>query len=275
MTGGRVQNVRTPSGVLTMIRSTAEKLLKEGVISGSLDGDLHATDAATVKAAIMASAVCDFCSTPGASHYYDVPDFGVTFGPDRETNYSMTKSTGGWMACDACDVLVQKCDRKALTDRAVETMAFPKFSRRAIEEFMAKFWQGMTDKADAAGIAASCIDFVEDRYPALPEPVATMPKEERIKAVMEATGMERRQVVAMLDGKIDHRAVSKLIAFKRRCGGDDRRMANMIAGRVPPHLPDVSRTGRRPSTRSSPCSPTSRRRCGLRNTSPSAPNRLT
>lgn len=235
-----VQRVRTPSGVLAVIKATAEKLLKEGIISGTIDGDLHANDAATVKAAIMAFAVCDFCSTPGASHYCDVPDFGVTYGPDRESNYSATKSTGGWMACDVCDAMVQKNDRKGLVDRAIETMAFPKFSRRMIEEFVTKFWQGMDDRADATGIGAACVDFIEDRYPKLPEPVASKPKEERIKAVMEATGLERKQVVAMMDGKMDHRAISKLIAFKRACGGDDRRMASIISGGVPPPLPDVT-----------------------------------
>lgn len=236
-----IQHVRTPTGVLTLIAATAEKLLKEGVISGSLDGDLHANDAATVKAAIMAAAVCDFCSTPGATHYYDVPDFGVTFGPDRESNYSQTKSTGGWMACDVCSELVQKGNRKALVDRAVETMAFPKFSRRMIEEFVGKFWQGMDEKADAAGIAAACVDFIEDRTtPRLPEPVASQPKADRIEAVMHATGLDRKQVVAMMEGKFDHRAISKLTAFQRSCGGDDRRMAAMIRGSEPPPLKDIT-----------------------------------
>jgi hypothetical protein len=236
-----IQHVRTPTGVLALIAATAEKLLKEGVISGSLDGDLHAADAATVKAAIMASAVCDFCSTPGATHYYDVPDFGVTFGPDRESNYSQTKSTGGWMACDVCDALVRKDNRKALVDRAIETMAFPKFSRKMIEEFVSKFWQGMDEKADAAGVAAACVDFIEDRTtPALPEVVASQPKADRIEAVMRSTGLDRKQVVAMMEGKFDHRAISKLTAFQRRCGGDDRRMAAMIQGSEPPPLKDIT-----------------------------------
>jgi hypothetical protein len=231
--------VQTPTGALALITATAEKLLKEGVISGQIDGDLHAADAAIVKAAIMASAVCDFCSTPGASHYYDVPDFGVTFGPDRDTNYSQTKSTGGWMACDVCHDHVQKNHRKALVERAIETMAFPKFSRGMIEQFVEKFWQGMDEKADAAGIAAACVDFVEGR-PALPPEVENLPKADRIDAVVRATGMERRDVVAMLEGKIDHRAISKLIAFKHKCGGDSRRMASLIRGTVAPPLPDIT-----------------------------------
>ena len=233
----RIQHVSTPTGKLALITATAEKLLKEGVISGQIDGYLHAADAAIVKAAIMASAVCDFCSTPGASHYYDVPDFGVTF--DRDTNYSQTKSTGGWMACDVCDGHVQKNNRKALVERAIETMAFPKFSRGMIEQFVAKFWQGMDEKADAAGIAAACVDFVEGR-PALPPEVSDLPKGDRIDAVVRATGMERKDVVAMLEGKVDHRGISKLIAFKRKCGGDSRRMASVIRGTVAPPLQDIT-----------------------------------
>lgn len=234
------RTVQTPTGGLAVIAATAAKLLEEGIITGSLDGELKATDAAVVKAAIMRYAVCDFCSTPGASHYYDVPDFGVTFGPARDSNYSVTKSTGGWMACDPCDAMIQKNDRAGLVERAVETMAFPKFTRGAIAEFIAKFWQGMDEKADAAGIAAACVDFVEDRQPKLPDVIAGMLKSDRIEAVTRATGLERRQVVAMLDGKLDHSAISKLVSFKRSVGGDDRRMAALIAGHERPPLPDVT-----------------------------------
>lgn len=234
----KIQHVRTPTGVLALIQPTAEKLLAEGVISGTINGDLHAADAAVVKAAIMGMAVCDFCSSPGASHFFDVPDFGVTMG--NAGSYSSTKSTGGWMACDACDVLVRKNEREALVKRAIETMAFPKFSTRAIEEFLAKFWEGMEARADAAGIAAACGDFVEGRLPPLPAEVASLPKSERIEAVMRATRLERKQVVELLDGTLTHDAISKLVAFKHKCGDDSARMARVIAGHERPPLPDVT-----------------------------------
>lgn len=35
--------VRTPSGPLALVRQMAEKLLAEGVLSWTLDGDVHAT----------------------------------------------------------------------------------------------------------------------------------------------------------------------------------------------------------------------------------------
>ena len=134
----QIQMIRTPSGPLALVRQTAEKLLAEGVISGTLDGDLHAADAATVKAGIMASAICDFCSAPGATHYFDVPDFGIGKLPG---NMGAGRSTGGWMACDTCDDLIRANKRTQLVSRAAENMAFPKFSQRAIGELLDKFWQ--------------------------------------------------------------------------------------------------------------------------------------
>ena len=214
------QIIRTPEGALTVIRATAEKLLQEGVISGTLDGDMHATSAATVKAAIMAAAVCDFCSVPGASHYYDVPDFGIT---TNALSYGPTRSTGGWMACDACDELVRGNKRKALIDRAVETMAFPKFTRRAIAEMYEKFWQGMDDRSTAIGIAEAVGEFVDDR---LPDGAALVPemsdrdvRVETMAKVMNLTAAEIRDVVA---GKIDRHVVEKLAAWRRATGPGDR-----------------------------------------------------
>jgi len=125
------QVIQTPEGQLALVRQTAEKLLAEGVITGTIDGELRASSAAAVKAAILTASVCDFCSAPGAQHFWDVPDFGIT---TNSGSYAATRSTGGWMACDTCDALVRANRRKELVERAVETMAFPKFTRRAIEE---------------------------------------------------------------------------------------------------------------------------------------------
>ena len=69
--------IQTPTGPLALATPVAVQLLKNGVISGDLHGVLHATDAAIVKSAIMAIAICDFCSAPGATVAFDVPDFDM------------------------------------------------------------------------------------------------------------------------------------------------------------------------------------------------------
>lgn len=211
----QMQTIMTPDGPLAMIRPSAEKLLKEGVISGTLDGDLHAADAATVKAALMASAVCDFCSTPGASHYYDVPDFGITTDPRGGTNYSpmVGSSTGGWMACDACDALIRADRRKALTERALATHAFPKFSKRAIDDLYAKFWQGMDERTDALGAARAIAGFVEDTLPEAR--VKITDRDRRVEAMRRMTGLTPEQVEQAARGELDRAIVAKLAAWKK------------------------------------------------------------
>lgn len=221
-----LQTVRTPSGTLAIFRHMAERLLAEGVISGTLDGDLHAADAATVKAAIMAAAVCDFCSAPGASHHYDVPDFGITTNPS-DTNFSAAKSTGGWMACDACYEIIESVGhatspaqvaarKRKLVDRAVTSMAFPKFTRRALEELVAKFWQGMEDRALAVGAAAAVADYIEDRRTDLP-PSKVTDRDRRIEQALRLTGLtpgELQQVLAGGEG-LPRDVVEKLTTFNR------------------------------------------------------------
>lgn len=212
----QIQTIVTPTGPLALIRPAAEKLLKEGVISGTLDGALHAADAATVKAALMAAAVCDFCSTPGATHFHDVPDFGITKN-DLPSNYSSVKSTGGWMACDACEALIKADKRQALVDRSMETMAFPKFTRRAVDEMLNKFWQGMDDRASAAGTAAAFAEFVDDKLPT--GPIAFRPpysdRDKRIAALARSSGLSAEKIEALTRGEIDRGAVERLVAWNK------------------------------------------------------------
>lgn len=233
----QIQTIVTPTGPLALIRPAAERLLKEGVISGTLDGALHAADAATVKAALMAAAVCDFCSTPGATHFHDVPDFGITKN-DLPSNYSSVKSTCGWMACDTCEALIKADKRQALIDRALETMAFPKFSRRMLEELLAKFWQGIDEQATAVGTAAAFVDYIEDRLPVDP-PVRLESRDKRIDAIARFTGLTRPQLQALTGGTIDRDIVAKLAEWDRRYGkgagreyAKERRIAELLAGDV-------------------------------------------
>ena len=132
--GQRVVRIQTPTGGVAVIRPVAEQLLAQGVISGDLDGVAHAADAATLKAALMATGVCDFCSAPGPAHVFDVPDFVMPSGAGE--------STGGWAACDACADLVRADKRKA-ADLVVKATArakalrysMPRDGRRGLNEF--------------------------------------------------------------------------------------------------------------------------------------------
>jgi hypothetical protein len=235
----QIQMIRTPQGPLALVRQTAEKLLAGGVLSGTLDGDLHAADAATVKAAIMASAVCDFCSSPGASHYYDVPDFSIGKLPG---NCGAGASTGGWMACDTCDELIKANRRQQLIDRAVQNMAFPKFTRNAIGELYAKFWEGMDERSTAEGIAQGITEFVEDKLPPHAQVILT-DRDKRVEAMVRVIGLTHAQVQAATEGKLDRDAVAKLVRWRKGFGGpvDAAALADLLAGTGPKKpLPDVT-----------------------------------
>lgn len=236
----QVQMIRTPSGVLPIVRQAAERLLAEGVISGTLDGDLHAADAATVKAAIMASAVCDFCSSPGASHTFDVPDFGISTLPG---NYGAGRSTGGWAACDACADLIRANKRKALVDRAISNMAFPKFSRQMIESLLDKFWAGMDERVDATATAKVVAEYVEDCLRDGGRPVLTK-RDLRVESIVRMSGLTRDEVESVVRGEISRDAVAKIVDWRKRFVGgtlDPSILADLLAkeGALRPPLPDV------------------------------------
>jgi transcriptional regulator with XRE-family HTH domain len=231
------QIVQTPQGPLPLVRQTAERLLKEGVISGEIDGVLHAADAAIVKAAIMGMQVCDFCSSPGATHFYDVPDFGVTKQP---SSYAPTRETVGWLACDECDALIRDGRRKALVERAQTNMAFPKFARSAIDDMLGKFWRGMDDKAAAAGFGAALADFIEDRLP-WPERRPRTDRDYRVDSIARFAGISREQAEALTRGEVGRDVVEKLAALNRafeRDIGMQAFSAKLAAGSPPP-LPRI------------------------------------
>ena len=256
----QLQHVRTPVGILPIIKPMAEKLLREGVISGTIDGELHAADAAIVKAAIMAASVCDFCSAPGADHYYDVPDFGITTDARGGANYgpNVGKPEGGWTACDVCYGLIQADKRKQLVDRSVETHAFPKFSKRAIEDMHSKFWNGMDDRALAAGSAAAIVDYVDDTLLVHGQhlPVGLTNRDRRIDKIANETGLPRSRVIALVQAihegvesgdkekilkSLDRKTVAALAKWDKGIGGRARRLkilAEYDDGPRPP-LPNV------------------------------------
>lgn len=231
------REISTSTGPLVVIAEIAEKLLREGVISGSLDSVLHAADPAIVKAAVMAASKCDFCNVPGASHETLVIEpSGVTIDGD-----STSEGYIAWLSCDVCYGFVQDDKREKLVDRAMESVAFPKFSRRSVAELFDRFWRGMDEKAQAAGLAAAVADFVEDR---LPTPVMETDRAKRIGIVANATRGEltREQVDRIANGKLDPAALRRLVKwYGERVdarGGDPQRLISTLGAPAPP-LPSI------------------------------------
>ena len=216
-----------------MLRPIAEKLLQEGIISGSLDGNLHASDAIALKAGIMSHSICDFCSVPGASHDYEVEDFDMP---------TAGRSTGGWAACDECKILIDKNDRKGLLNRALKNLAFSKFTNKAIEELFNSFWKAVDNKQTAEVIADALNDVVEDRMPEQYKvPPELSAKEQRIKAIIRMTGLTSEEVSLLREGKVTGAMTHKLIKWWKGFGTntiDTRKVMDLLSHPAPP-LPDL------------------------------------
>ncbi len=230
-----IQTIVTPEGPITVIRTVAAQLLKAGVVTGALDGTLRAGAAATVKAAILASAVCDFCSAMGAAHTFDVPNFEMPLGAGM--------SIGGWAACDACAALVRANSRKGLMDRALASLAFAKFTRPAIAEMFARFWRGMDEKAEAAGAAGALADFVEGRFSGsevsrLDKPIqaALSDRDTRIAYLARVTGLTRDELEAATRGEVGPEALAKIARWHRSIPPSELRTV-LAGGMVRPPAP--------------------------------------
>ena len=224
-----ILKVHTPTGVLALVRTVAEKLLAEGIICGEIDKVLHAHDATTVKAAIMSHAVCDFCSAPGAITLFDIPDFEL---PD-----DIGTSVAGWMACDICAELIQKNNRKGLFDRTIEALAFPKFSRTMLAEMHSRFWRGMDVMGEAKGIAQGMYGFIEDK---MLEARATVgPREKRIDATVRLSGLTRAEIEHIItNNDITPMLAKKLVAWRKTFGTKSQAdVADLLNGGIKPPTP--------------------------------------
>lgn len=214
MKGLRVRHVQTPTGTIALLRPVAEKLLAEGVISGSLDGELHAADAMTVKAAVLAGrGVCDFCSAPGPSRDFDVPDFEMD-------DFSGIESTGGWAACDTCAALIDKDNRKGLLQRSIETAAFPKFTHGALKELHARFWKGMDQMVDVSATAKAIADTVNGTIPddidrQFPTRLPKIPRDIRKEAVKRELRFTDEEVELLMQGKVSSSMAKRMLAWKQ------------------------------------------------------------
>lgn len=200
----RVTLIDTPTGPVSVMRAVAEQLLKNGVISGDLDGKLTATDAVALKLAVMNGAgVCDFCSAPGPSHSFDVPDFEMGLGVD---------STGGWAACDTCAVLIKAGQRKELLQRSMDTLTFSKFTRPALAQLHTKFWKGLDDNADVVGTMKAIVDIIDDKVPT--PTLEHTPRETRIKGIGRGVGLTDDEMAHLLDGQVTTHMARKLLDWK-------------------------------------------------------------
>jgi hypothetical protein len=226
----RIVTIVTPTGPMAVLRSVAERLLSEGVISGSLDGGLHAADAATVKTATMVHGVCDFCSAPGIEDGFDVPDFDMPG--------TSTRSTDGWATCGPCGELVRAGKRKELLKRSIDSLAFAKFTKFAIAELHERFWRGLDAMAEAVGISTGIVDFVEDRL-SFGKPVLT-DRDKRIDAIGKLVGLTVDEVQTLIRGDLPVPLATKLVAWGKSFGGKDaRQVAELLAGGQPKPLPSI------------------------------------
>jgi hypothetical protein len=67
--------------------------------------------------------VCDFCARPLRDRAWDYPARDVDYGEPRigpNTPEPVEGSTGSWLACLHCSLLIRRGDREALVRRGVE-----------------------------------------------------------------------------------------------------------------------------------------------------------
>lgn len=235
MNAGRgVVMINTPQGPLSVVYPVAQQLLTQGIISGELDGNLHAADAMTVKAAIVGgSGVCDFCHVPDPKHEFKVPDFQMVPGTSLE-------STGGWAACDTCADLVRNKRKKDLLQRALGSMSFPdhRLSRLALEDLHAKFWMGL----DAMGALEQWLlrikMCVEGNMPEQLDPggiTKAAPLEMRREALRRELGFTDQELDAAVRGESTTAMLRKLVDWNQSGRGA---LLGKIGAPRPP-LPDL------------------------------------
>jgi hypothetical protein len=209
--------VQTPTGIITMLKSVADALLKAGVITGDLNGTLKADSAATVKAAMMAHTSCDFCTVPGATHTFETPDFKLPGGAGLSVDV--------WCACDACAGMIAAGQHEALLKRARECYSLSKFSDAALVEMHKRFWNAARVAHVAQAVAMSVAEFVEDRMPDGLGPMLTA-RDVRVEAISRVAGLTPAEVNAFArDPKsVSTSTATKLLAWRQRFGMIDPKL---------------------------------------------------
>lgn len=215
--GERVKRIETPTGPMSILGSVAARLLQEGIISGELDGRLHANDATTVKVAMMTHGVCDFCSSPGVEHVFNVPDF------DLPESGGAARSTDGWAACATCGEFVKANRRKDLFARALASLTFAKFTKPAIQELHNRFWAGFEAFDTAHRLAGGVADYVENMVRLHPfKPVSV--RDQRLDTVSRISGLTVEELEVIVKAGSEHTTdlptplALKLLNWSKRFG---------------------------------------------------------
>lgn len=237
--GKRIVVIDSPTGAISVVRPVAEKLLAEGVISGEIEGKLTARDITAVKAAVLGHAgVCDFCSAPGPSDGFDVPDFAMTSGamsPDGRP----VMSTGGWAACETCAALVRANKRKDLLERSLQSMAFSKFTKPALAELHGQFWDGYDAMTGVATTHRAIVDLIEGKLPSELDPdfvARDSPRAHRINVIKSEFSFSDDEIGLLLEGKATTGMAARMMEWKKR--GRTMLLSERVKPR-PPLIGDV------------------------------------
>ena len=215
-------HIHTPTGTFAVHELVADRLIAAQHVTRDAEGKLSAPDYTILQQQIAELGICDFCSAPEARHIIPVPDFELL-----QDNQSIG---GAWAACDICYELVQTNQRAALLQRAVDHLAYGKFTAASISGLHKKFWNAREDLAEAAGIAAACVDYINDTLPNI-KPKET-DKDKRRRHIRALTGLADDELDALGRGDMTYKQVSKkLVAWHKKYGTDydgARRLAELI-----------------------------------------------
>lgn len=217
-----VIHIHTPTGTFAVHELVADRLVAANLVTKDADGKHSAPDHDLLKRQIAEIGICDFCSAPEARHIIPVPDFELI---------NDTQSTGGaWAACDACYELVKANARPALLQRAVDNLAYGKFTAASIAGLHKRFWKIRDEMVDAAGIGAAIVDYINDT---IPDVKTTLSREDlRRESVRRLTGLTDDELDALGRGDLTYKNVSrKLNAWHKKYGTDykgARRLAELI-----------------------------------------------
>jgi hypothetical protein len=208
--------VETPEGPVTIVEPILNALLIEGVVFRAADGTLHAESKQQIREATNKMGICDFCDEPNPHHSFATPAFKLAVIAAKTSKSSATN----WWACDACYDLVMHDDREGLFKRAVEAAGVKDIGVFAIQGLHEGFWKAREDLAEAAGIGAVLIDFIDNKVKT--GFVSIIPDRQlRIEAVKRLTHITNEEMSYFLKGHfVFGEIVDKLVAWHSKFGSN-------------------------------------------------------
>jgi len=104
----------------------------------------------------IAQMVCDFCQAPCPKWEYSASPYStLVLGEKLHTgdivSSPILESDSGWMACQACKQIIESGDRRALAERAVNSVYMEKSEARhallvgLVLDFHEPFWQSKSE----------------------------------------------------------------------------------------------------------------------------------